>query len=148
MKPRRLAWKRGFAESLPTPPDRGVCSASVSRHRRITKQRCLDLMNDSATHQRSNLRIGARGSRLARWQAEWVADRLRGSHPGLTVEIVEIKTHGDRDRNSPLAAIGGTGLFTKEIQRAVLDRAVDVAVHSLKDLPTQGPEELTLAAVP
>jgi hydroxymethylbilane synthase len=66
----------------------------------------------------------------------------------LTVELVEIKTHGDRDRNSPLAAIGGTGLFTKEIQRAVLDHAVDVAVHSLKDLPTQGPEELTLAAVP
>jgi hydroxymethylbilane synthase len=105
-------------------------------------------MNDSATHHRSNLRIGARGSRLARWQAEWVADRLRGSHPGLAVEIVEIKTHGDRDRNSPLAAIGGTGLFTKEIQRAVLDRSVDVAVHSLKDLPTQGPEDLTLGAVP
>ncbi len=105
-------------------------------------------MNDSAAHHRSKLRIGTRGSRLARWQAEWVADRLRGSHPGLTVELVEIKTHGDRDRNSPLAAIGGTGLFTKEIQRAVLDRTVDVAVHSLKDLPTQGPEELTLAAVP
>jgi len=105
-------------------------------------------MNDSAAHHRSNLRIGARGSRLARWQAEWAADRLRGCHPELTVEIVEIKTHGDRDRNSPLAAIGGTGLFTKEIQRAVLDGSVDVAVHSLKDLPTQGPEELTLAAVP
>ncbi len=69
-------------------------------------------------------------------------------HPGLVVELVEIKTHGDRDRNSPLAAIGGVGLFTKEIQRAVLDGSVNVAVHSLKDLPTQGPDELVLAAVP
>jgi hydroxymethylbilane synthase len=96
----------------------------------------------------TRIRIGARGSRLARWQADWVADRLKAAHPGLVVEIVEIKTQGDRDRSSPLAAIGGTGLFTKEIQRAVLDDQVDVAVHSLKDLPTQGPDALVLAAVP
>jgi len=94
------------------------------------------------------IRIGTRGSRLARWQAEWVAAALRERRPGLEVELVEIKTQGDRDRNSPLAAIGGTGLFTKEIQRALLDGSADVAVHSLKDLPTQGPEELTLGAVP
>jgi hydroxymethylbilane synthase len=94
------------------------------------------------------LRIGTRGSHLARWQAGWVAERLRACHPGLEVLLVEIKTHGDRDRNSPLAAIGGAGVFTKEIQRALLDRTVDVAVHSLKDLPTQGSEELILAAVP
>ena len=94
------------------------------------------------------VRIGTRGSRLARWQAEWVADRLRALHPGLTVALVEIKTQGDRDRNSPLSAIGGLGLFTKEIQRALVERGVDLAVHSLKDLPTQGPEELTLGAVP
>ncbi|MFO0889183.1 MAG: hydroxymethylbilane synthase [Isosphaeraceae bacterium] len=99
-------------------------------------------------HQPHTLRIGTRGSRLARWQAEWVAGRLRASRPGLEVELVEIRTQGDRDRNSPLAAIGGTGLFTKEIQRAVLDGSVHVAVHSLKDLPTRGPEDLTLAAVP
>jgi hydroxymethylbilane synthase len=99
---------------------------------------------------RNTIRIGTRGSRLARWQAEWVADRLRGLHPGLEVELVEIKTLGDRDRNTPLAAMaeGGTGLFTKEIQRAVVDGSVDVAVHSLKDLPTQGPADLVLAAVP
>src|SRR3954447_20455931 len=96
----------------------------------------------------TSIRIGTRGSRLARWQADWVADRLRTCHPGLNVELVEIKTHGDRDRVSPLAAIGGTGLFTKEIQRALLDHTVDVAVHSLKDLPTLGPEDLTLAALP
>jgi hydroxymethylbilane synthase len=96
----------------------------------------------------ATVRIGTRGSQLARWQASWVADRLRALHPGLTIELVEIKTHGDRDRNSPLSAIGGQGLFTKEIQRALLDRAVAVAVHSLKDLPTQGPAELALGAVP
>ena len=63
-----------------------------------------------------------------------------GHHPGLTVELVEIKTQGDRDRNSPLAAIGGAGLFTKEIQRALVDGLVEVAVHSLKDLPTKAPK--------
>jgi hydroxymethylbilane synthase len=94
------------------------------------------------------IRIGTRGSRLARWQAHWVAERLRELNPELKVELVEIKTHGDRDRNSPLATIGGVGIFTKEIQRAVRDRLVDVAVHSLKDLPTQGLDELLLAAVP
>ena len=77
-----------------------------------------------------------------------MAERLRELNPGLSVELVEIKTHGDRDRNSPLAAIGGMGLFTKEIQRAVCDGSVDLAVHSLKDLPTQGLDELLLAAVP
>jgi hydroxymethylbilane synthase len=97
---------------------------------------------------RRTVRIGTRGSRLARWQADWVADRLRAHHPGLEVTLVEIKTQGDRDRNSPLSAIGGTGLFTKEIQRALVDGEVDLAVHSLKDLPTRGPDGLTLGAVP
>jgi hydroxymethylbilane synthase len=94
------------------------------------------------------LRIGTRGSRLALWQAQWVADRLESTHPGLAVELVEIKTQGDRDRTSPLASLGGVGLFTKEIQRALLEGHVDLAVHSLKDLPTIGPPELVLAAVP
>ena len=94
------------------------------------------------------IRIGTRGSRLARWQADWVAERLRELNPELKVELVEIKTHGDRDRNSPLATIGGVGLFTKEIQRAVCDGSVDVAVHSLKDLPTQVPDELSWRRCP
>src|SRR4029079_1835399 len=94
------------------------------------------------------VRIGTRGSRLAGWQAEFVASALRRLHPELEVVLVEIKTQGDRDRNSPLAAIGGTGVFTKEIQRAVVEREVDLAVHSLKDLPTQGSEDLILAAIP
>lgn len=101
-------------------------------------------------HERSRrlVRIGTRGSRLARWQADWVADRLRSLHPGLEVVLVEIKTLGDRDRTSPLSAIGGLGLFTKEIQRALLDGTVEIAVHSLKDLPTRGPDGLILGAVP
>jgi hydroxymethylbilane synthase len=97
---------------------------------------------------RATVRIGTRGSPLARWQAEWVADRLRALHPELHVTLVEIKTRGDRDRNTPLAELGGLGLFTKEIQRALLENTVDIAVHSLKDLPTQGPAELALGAVP
>lgn len=96
----------------------------------------------------SFVRIATRGSRLALWQAHWVADALRRHHPGLQVELVEIRTHGDRDRNSPLSVIGGAGLFTKEIQVALLDGAAEIAVHSLKDLPTNGPESLALAAVP
>ena len=103
---------------------------------------------DEARGLRKVIRIGTRGSHLARWQSEWVAGQLRAHHPGLSVELVEIKTQGDRDRNSPLAAIGGTGLFTKEIQRALVEGAVEVAVHSLKDLPTKGPKGLTLGAVP
>ena len=99
-------------------------------------------------NQTAQLRIGTRGSRLAQWQAEWVASRLSRCHPGLKVELVKIKTHGDPDQNSSLSTIGGTGLFTKEIQRAVLDGAVDIAVHSLKDLPTQSPPGLVLIAVP
>lgn len=97
---------------------------------------------------KASLRIGTRGSPLAKWQANWVAERLRQVHTGLEIELVEIKTHGDRDRNTPLAQIGGLGLFTKEIQRALLDGTVDVAVHSLKDLPTRGPGDLTLGAIP
>ncbi len=101
------------------------------------------------THERPRtLRIGTRGSELARWQSTWVARRLEAHHPHLTIELVEIRTEGDRDRNTPLAAIGGVGLFTKEIQRALLDGRVDLAVHSLKDLPSRTPPGLVVAAVP
>jgi hydroxymethylbilane synthase len=92
------------------------------------------------------LRIASRGSKLARWQADWVADRLR-SH-GYLVEVIEIKTHGDLDQSSPIGDIGSPGVFTKEIQRAILTGDADVAVHSLKDLPTEPVPDLRLAAVP
>ncbi|MHB1423042.1 MAG: hydroxymethylbilane synthase [Gemmataceae bacterium] len=94
------------------------------------------------------LRIGTRGSPLALWQANHVADRLRPLAAPRSVELVEIETSGDRIRDVALTQIGGDGVFTKEIQRALLAGAVDVAVHSLKDLPTTFIAGLTLAAVP
>ncbi len=96
----------------------------------------------------SPLRIGTRGSPLALWQANHVADRLRPLTAPRPVELVVIETSGDAVRDLPLAQIGGDGLFTKEIQRALLMDVIDVAVHSLKDLPTVAIDGLTLAAVP
>jgi hydroxymethylbilane synthase len=95
-----------------------------------------------------SVRIGTRGSPLALWQANDVAGRLRRAAPGRPVELVEIQTAGDVVRDAPLVQIGGEGVFTKEIQRALQDGRVDVAVHSLKDLPTFAVENLVLAAVP
>jgi hydroxymethylbilane synthase len=94
------------------------------------------------------LRIGTRGSPLALWQANHVAGLLRPLIAPREVLLVRIETSGDVNRSVSLPQIGGEGLFTKEIQRALLDNTVDVAVHSLKDLPTIVVEELTLAAVP
>lgn len=94
------------------------------------------------------LRIGTRGSPLALWQARHVADCLRPLIAPHSVELVEIETSGDRIRDAALTQIGGDGVFTKEIQRALLSGSVDVAVHSLKDLPTANVAGLTLAAVP
>lgn len=93
------------------------------------------------------LRIGSRGSRLALWQADLVKKRLEEGHPGLHVEIRILHTTGDRITDVPLARIGDKGLFTKELDRAVLSGEVDLAVHSLKDVPTQLAEGLTLGAV-
>jgi hydroxymethylbilane synthase len=93
-------------------------------------------------------RIGTRGSRLALWQAHYVADQLRPLAGNRPIELVEIETIGDQARDQPLSQIGGDGVFTKEIQRALLVGLVDVAVHSLKDLPTLTVEGLILAAVP
>lgn len=91
------------------------------------------------------IRLGTRSSPLARWQADWVASELTAR--GVRVEMVPITTTGDRAVGS-LASFGGVGVFTKEIQRALLDRRIDLAVHSLKDLPTEPVEGLVLAAVP
>ncbi|HEX7117643.1 MAG TPA: hydroxymethylbilane synthase [Longimicrobiales bacterium] len=93
------------------------------------------------------LRLGSRGSRLALWQAEHVKRRLEEAHRGLHVEIRILHTTGDRITDVPLARIGDKGLFTKEIDRAVVSGAVDAAVHSLKDVPTRLADGLALAAV-
>jgi hydroxymethylbilane synthase len=92
------------------------------------------------------LRIGTRGSKLALWQADWVAKRLEVA--GFKSELVTIATRGDREPAGPIAALGGEGVFTKELQKAVLDGRIDLAVHSLKDLPTEEAKGLALAAVP
>jgi hydroxymethylbilane synthase len=94
---------------------------------------------------RPRLRLGTRGSPLARWQADHVAARLTAM--GIDVEMIHITTQGDV-KSGPLGEIGGQGLFTKEIQRALLDNRIDLAVHSLKDLPTDHIDGLALAAVP
>ena len=96
----------------------------------------------------SPLRIATRASRLAMWQARYVASLLRQSTPDRDVELVEVSTIGDRDRSEPLSQMGGMGVFTREVQAAVLDGRADMAVHSLKDLPTESVAGLTLAGVP
>jgi hydroxymethylbilane synthase len=93
------------------------------------------------------LRLGTRGSPLALWQTEHVAARLQAADPALRVELLIIKTSGDKILDVPLARIGDRGLFVKEIEEALLDGRVDVAVHSLKDLPTRQPEGLRIGAV-
>src|SRR5438045_9604753 len=90
--------------------------------------------------------IGSRGSQLALWQARWVQARLAAL--GLETRIEIIKTTGDRVQSVPLSSVGGKGLFTKEIEEALLARQVDLAVHSLKDLPTTIPEGLQITAIP
>lgn len=98
--------------------------------------------------QKPHLRIATRGSPLALRQATMVQAMLEQANPGCTVELVTIVSTGDVVRDRPLHELGGVGVFTKEVQAAVLDGRADLAVHSLKDLPTAGPAALCLAAVP
>lgn len=83
------------------------------------------------------LRIATRKSPLALWQAEHVAESLRRAHPGLRVELVGMTTRGDKILDSPLAKVGGKGLFVKELERGILDGRADIAVHSMKDVPVE-----------
>ncbi len=94
------------------------------------------------------IKIGTRGSALALAQARWVAARITGHHPTCRVELVIIRTTGDKIQDVPLAQVGGKGLFIKEIEEALLSGQVDLAVHSLKDMPAEVPEGLVLGAVP
>jgi hydroxymethylbilane synthase len=91
--------------------------------------------------------LGTRGSPLALWQADDVATRLEQANPGLEVELAIIKTEGDRVTDRPFGDMPGRGFFVKEIEEALLERKIDLAVHSLKDLPTEQPERLAIAAV-
>src|SRR4051812_44478520 len=94
------------------------------------------------------MRLGTRGSALALWQANWTKSELERRWPGLQVDLVPIKTTGDRILDVPLAKIGGKGLFTKEIDEALLEGRIDLAVHSMKDVPFQLPYGIEFGAVP
>lgn len=93
------------------------------------------------------IKIGSRGSPLALWQANWIKDQLESQNPDIPVEIVIIKTSGDKIQDVPLAKIGGKGLFVKEIEEALLRKDVDFAVHSMKDMPIKFPFALCIASV-
>lgn len=96
---------------------------------------------------KNNIKIGSRGSKLALWQANWVKGQIEKNNPGLEIEIVTIKTQGDKILDVPLAKVGGKGLFVKEIEEALQNKTVDLAVHSMKDVPAELPEDLTISAI-
>ena len=93
------------------------------------------------------IRIATRESPLALWQANYVRDALQRQHHSLVVELVPMPTRGDQILNSPLAKVGGKGLFVKELEKAMLEGRADIAVHSMKDVPMSLPEGLKLAVV-
>jgi hydroxymethylbilane synthase len=96
---------------------------------------------------RKEIRIGTRASALALWQAEWVKSELEKKYPGMTVTLTKIKTTGDKILDVPLAKVGGKGLFVKEIEEAMLASEIDIAVHSMKDVPTFFPDGLHLSCI-
>ncbi|HYA12475.1 MAG TPA: hydroxymethylbilane synthase, partial [Thermodesulfovibrionales bacterium] len=95
----------------------------------------------------NRINIGTRGSKLALYQSEWVKSELQKIYPKIEVNLIKIKTTGDKILDVPLAKIGGKGLFVKEIEEALLRGGVDIAVHSMKDVPTELPEGLHLSAI-
>ncbi len=97
---------------------------------------------------RTSLVIGTRGSQLALWQAEWIQARLREVAPSVSIRIQRIRTSGDKILDVPLAKIGGKGLFVKEIEEALFRREIDLAVHSMKDVPSALPEGMAIVCVP
>ena len=94
------------------------------------------------------LRIGTRASKLALKQSEWVKGKIEVTHPGVNIDLVRIKTMGDKILDSPLSKLGGKGLFVKEIEDALLQGRVDLAVHSMKDVPAELPDRLMLSTFP
>src|ERR1041385_1751598 len=99
-------------------------------------------------HTPPHVRLGTRGSPMALWQARRAAEALRSHHPRLSAELVVIRTAGDRNRQDPLPRIGGKGLFVKDIEDALLRQEIELAVHSMKDMPTTLPPGLPVSAVP
>lgn len=102
----------------------------------------------AASQERSTLIIGTRGSQLALWQAEWVQRQLKQIAPDISVVLKRIQTSGDKIQDVPLAKVGGKGLFVKEIEEALLKNDIDLAVHSMKDMPAVLPSGLHIICVP
>jgi len=94
------------------------------------------------------IRIGTRASQLALAQTKWVIDRISAKYPGIRVDLVKIRTKGDRIIDRPLSTIGGKGLFVKEIEEALARNEIDIAVHSLKDVPAELPDNLYIGIIP
>lgn len=114
----------------------------MRRMQRIQLRRLRSLMAEST------IVVGTRGSQLALWQANWVKQAIEKIRPDLHVDLAIIKTKGDKILDVPLAKVGGKGLFVKEIEEALLDRRIDLAVHSMKDMPADIPDGLCIGAVP
>lgn len=104
-------------------------------------------MNNQKQKNVTTLRIATRKSQLALWQAEYVRERLLAIDPSLTIELIKMSTQGDKILDTPLAKIGGKGLFIKELEARMLDGSADLAVHSTKDMPAELPEGLHIAAI-
>lgn len=94
---------------------------------------------------KTTVKIATRSSKLALWQANWIKDQITAAHSGVDCELIHIKTKGDKILDTPLAKIGGKGLFVKELENALIENQADIAVHSLKDVPTELPEGLEIS---
>jgi hypothetical protein len=126
-----------------------VCQEETPSHSKsLVRDATFKRSSPVADDDRNIIRIATRTSPLAFWQANYVRDRILECTDGCTVELVDVSTIGDRDRATALASMGGQGVFTKEVQNAVLSGGADLAVHSLKDLPTDATPGLKLAGVP
>ncbi len=111
-------------------------------------RRKLRILRNRMMQMKVQIKIGTRGSKLALWQAEWVKSRIEAFFPEVAPVILPIKTMGDRVVDRPLSMVGGKGLFVKEIEQALLDREIDLAVHSMKDMPGSLPGGLIIGAIP
>ena len=100
------------------------------------------------TSMKKIFKIGTRASKLALWQANWVQSQLNKFFPDIKTQIIKIITKGDQILDRPLALVGGKGLFVKEIEKALIDKDIDIAVHSMKDMPGVLPQGLTIGAIP
>jgi hydroxymethylbilane synthase len=114
----------------------------------ILQRLCRNQLQKLRPLMKKTLQIGTRGSQLALWQANWVKTALEVRDSSLSIELVIIKTTGDKILDVPLARVGGKGLFVKEIEEALLNEKIDLAVHSMKDMPAQIPQGLCIGAIP